>query len=181
MRMSASRALRKWDRINARPAASAHDALIAWANGSLAHDATLGQKQIGERGRRSNDASSHVQRHEAIDNTGQPHDSPRDGLAHCLAIRSDTEPSLEGERALLKQHRESVCSGVTARTRGAYERRLVSPEHEVENHGIFFDAIEIDRDRMAIKAHGRGVHHELGASQRVVQIDHASTDADACA
>ena len=100
MRMSAPRALRKWDRVDARPAAPAHDALIAHAHRPLAYHADLGQQEIGEADSRRTDGAANVRWNDALNETADPHRSDRDGFAHGVAVRCDAEPELERAGAL---------------------------------------------------------------------------------
>ena len=73
MRMSAARALGKWDRVDARPAPTAHNAVIADAHGSVAHDADFRQQQIGESDRRGADGVSHIRWNDALHESADPH------------------------------------------------------------------------------------------------------------
>lgn len=60
MGMSAALALRKWDRINARPAPATYNAVIAHAHGAFANDADLGQQKIREPNGRGTDGAANV-------------------------------------------------------------------------------------------------------------------------
>ena len=114
--MSASRALWKWHRIDTRPATAADDSLITRADRSIAHDAGLGQQQIGQRRRACRKGRADVYRNDAFHDACEPHDSPRNRLAHRCAVRLHVEPALERECPLFQQHREAVGGNVTAFT-----------------------------------------------------------------
>jgi hypothetical protein len=78
MRMSAALALRKWDRVNACPAAAADNPMIPHTDGAFADDADFGQQKIREPNCRGADGVAYVRWYDAMNQPGDPHASPRD-------------------------------------------------------------------------------------------------------